>query len=568
MLTASISEWQRFDVTSHRPSLDAHIQSAKINSQKSLQTRKSLAEKTKLFKKALKSVMSDANTATTNSSSDNNDSSNNCKILEEIGKDTIKAYQLEIDVLTKRCKSAEGANVMFASHLSNVKSDPSDVMASALEYIQSLEHQLSQYHSNHNNEKNSKKKDHEQDQNKLKKELEEYKTKHRNDTQAIHKLNQELSEYEMEFTKLKNQDITIRQLEEQIETLKLQSEQEVSEGVKKLQENLANAEQQRLNEVLEREAALERKISTLLLELEAEKAGRQSSQAHLFQANEGTAELEAAWDAQRKILMDDNEHLRDQLYEASRERDILNLKLSAFGNTTTETSNISMSKNDVSLVVDKMNESLDNTSFVIERAAYEAELTELTSAASALREEIKQKEQTIQKINTTFEQKIADLESKCEQLGSTVSSLRAELDVAPSVETVEQMRRELRILKRLEYNAEEEDEEALSLDNHPDPERTSTTASNQVDDVESIMMTRLKKMEASLLRERRAKEESQKTCDQLKQELSIEQEARSKVEKLVHTLEIDLNRVCLSKDLYRFSCNISIQVTHPIIMFY
>ena len=316
--------------------------------------------------------------------------------------------------------------------------------------------------------------------------------------------------------------------------MKLKSVQEVSDEVKKAQDNLAETEHKRVTEVLEREAVLQRKIASVVLELESERAGRQSSQAHLFEANEGTAELEAAWDAQRKILMDDNDRLREQLYEASRERDDLRLRATMSKNDTVNHQSTTMDTS-----INSKKTSSDDV-FLFERAAYEAELNELTTTTSTLREDIASKEKSIMELEKSFKGQISGLESECSKLSLTVSSLRTELDAAPSVDMVNQMKHELRILKRLEYNVEDTDGDHFD---HEDPERTAEKGGTY--DVESILVTRLKKMEAMLLRERREKEDNQTKCEHLKNELVSEQEARSKVESLVSTLEVDLNRVGL-----------------------
>ena len=54
----------------------------------------------------------------------------------------------------------------------------------------------------------------------------------------------------------------------------------------------------------------------------------QSQRDHL-EANEGAGEREAAWEAQRRILVDDAERLRETLHQATRERDELRLKVAA-----------------------------------------------------------------------------------------------------------------------------------------------------------------------------------------------------------------------------------------------
>jgi len=98
---------------------------------------------------------------------------------------------------------------------------------------------------------------------------------------------------------------------------------------RKAQEDLAETEGRRAAEALEREAAMERRLQSVELELRAERAGREATQVHLLEADEGAGEREAAWEAQRQILVDDAERLREMLHDATRERDEFRLRVAA-----------------------------------------------------------------------------------------------------------------------------------------------------------------------------------------------------------------------------------------------
>jgi homeobox protein cut-like len=142
-------------------------------------------------------------------------------------------------------------------------------------------------------------------------------------------LRREVSEYEVEFRNLKNQDITIRKLEAKIQEMQLSSEEQLKEQVEKAKEEFIESEGRRASEALEREAAMERRVQTLELQLKAERAGREATQEHLLQADEGVSQREAAWEAQKTILVDETTRLREMLHVTSTERDELKLKVAA-----------------------------------------------------------------------------------------------------------------------------------------------------------------------------------------------------------------------------------------------
>ena len=256
-------------------------------------------------------------------------------------------------------------------------------------------------------------------------------------------LRKEVAEYEVEFRSLKNQDITIRKLEARIQELQQGEEEEFQSKLAKAQEELAETEGRRTAEALEREAAMERRVQSLELQLKAEMAGRAATQAHLLEANEGAGEREAVWEAQRRILVDDAERIRVSLHQATRERDELRLKVAATEGNAPASAPASGG--------------IPMADLLSERKAFEAEVSELSHTVNNLREEISHKDETMVDEKRSLETKIDKLEQEISTLKGNLTSLEAQLAAAPSQQLVENMKRELRILKRLEYNADDPD---------------------------------------------------------------------------------------------------------------
>ena len=125
----------------------------------------------------------------------------------------------------------------------------------------------------------------------------------------------------MEFRSLKNQDITIRKLENKLLELERTGEEETQSRLEQARQELVESEGRRAAEALEREATAERRVAKLEIELRAERAGREATQTTLLEADEGAHAREADWEAQRQIFIDDSDRLRELLHEASRERD-------------------------------------------------------------------------------------------------------------------------------------------------------------------------------------------------------------------------------------------------------
>lgn len=564
-LNAAVASWSKFDLDSRRPNLEKSASSARDHRDQSQSARKALGDLTKSFKKSVKGTEASAATLRLAHSSGGGGAGtdeaeallSSVDGLTKSCRSTVKAYQEEIDNLTRRCKASDSSFLDLFKAMVELP-DPASVLRAGLGDLDSkvgqVNHLLRGMEEMHN-EMGGMTTENE----KLRKEVEELKNEvvlaktqskaasaegegsglSKEEREELIQLRREVSEYEVEFRGLKNQDITIRKLEKKIEDMQKSNEEELEKQLKKAQEDLAETEGRRAAEALEREAALERKLQSLELELRAERAGKDAAQATLLEADEGASAREAAWEAQRQILVDDAERLRETLQEASAERDALRLRVAAL--VGTETGNTRGSG-----VVGTIGAAglaspptsgvpLGMSEMLAERKAFEAEVSELTLTATALREELKAKEEAATEERKNTQATVDSLEKERNSLSSAVADLNAQISSAPSREAVENMKRELRILKRLEYNA-------VDADADRDPEMTTVGQDDEDTDLESVLVAKLKRIESELVTERRERNERANECDALRQQLSGAEKARADADALVAALEADLER--------------------------
>ena len=499
-ITSIISSWSKFDFPSKLSVIDSTLQQSKDAQKQSAQARKQLGESTKQFKRCLKSAEQAATALGSNVSEETARSA--VKSVETLSKEckvTIKRYQEEIDNITRRCKSSESAYASLAQALKD-QSDPSAIMQEQQTQLNQLREQVqAQVKSAPTGAASAPTSSTSLDE--------------------LISLRREVAEYEVEFRNLKNQDITIRKLEAKIEEMKTAGEEAMEEQLEKHKEELEEREGRRVAEVLEREATLERKVQTLELQMKAERAGREATQAHLLEADEGTSQREAAWEAQRRILVDDSTRLREELQTISRDRDELRLKVAAMEGGTSDSRTPPAS-------------GVNMRDLMAERKAYEAEVAELSETASLLRDELKMKDDQLNKEFEMNRRKVGDLEQKLNSANETIQTLDAQLAEAPNQAVMDSMRRELRILKRLEYNADD-------VDADRDPE---IAGGSDEKDLEAVLVSKLRRAETDLVKERIAKTDLSQQMDSLKAELATAERAREEADKLVFSLEKDLER--------------------------
>ena len=346
LVPAAVEAWSSFaDLLDQ---MNQVATTAKQQREQSLQARKALADTTKQFKRSVKNAesavqsLSMKNTNTDNATNDPILTSLTVTSVEELSKEcrvTIKAYQEEIDNLTRRCKIAETSYATAVTALAE-RPDPAQALEAAWkEILQQKQHLQQVLHTvdSVNQELEQAELKNRQYQDELAALQESNNINNSNVSVALNneerdelvKLRTEVAEYEVEFRSLKNQDITIRKLEDKIYELQTAGAQYLEHSIQEAREELAITEGRRATEALEREAALRAKVETLELQLRSERAGREATQNVMLEADEGLSRREAAWEAQRQILVDDNQRVREELQTLSRERDELRMKVAA-----------------------------------------------------------------------------------------------------------------------------------------------------------------------------------------------------------------------------------------------
>ena len=123
-----ISLWESFDWDATLAGMETTLQQAREAQKQSLQARKNMSDTTKQFKRSVKT----AEQAATNLSSDDSPGNvqSTVKSIETLSNEcrvTVKAYQEQIDNLTRRCKTAEGAFATVAQSL-NEKNSPAEIL--------------------------------------------------------------------------------------------------------------------------------------------------------------------------------------------------------------------------------------------------------------------------------------------------------------------------------------------------------------------------------------------------------------------------------------------------------
>ncbi|KAL0284773.1 UNVERIFIED_CONTAM: protein CASP [Sesamum angustifolium] len=335
----------------------------------------------------------------------------------------LKGYQEEVDKLTKRAKFGENAFLNIYQKLYEAP-DPYPVLSSIAE-------------------KDAKQSELESENRKMKVELEEFRT---------------------ESTHLKNQQATIRRLEERTRQLEQQMEEKVKEIVDIKQRNLAEENQKTMEVLRERERMLQDQLRQAQESVSTMRKLHEFAQSQLFELRAQSDEERAAKQSEVNLLMDEVEQAQTRLLSLEREKGLLRSQLQS----ANEDSGHKKSDNS------DANTMLENSLSAKEKIISELNM-ELHNIETTLSNEREYHLNEMKKLKTLLNEKELELEE-----------LKKELQARPTEKLVDDLRKKLKILQAVGYNSiEAEDWEAA-------------TSGEEMSKMESLLLDKNRKMEHEL----------------------------------------------------------------------
>ncbi|KAL3671953.1 hypothetical protein V7S43_002620 [Phytophthora oleae] len=413
--------WKVFDLDSKRVQLDSQGSTMKSEKDASVRSRKKLAETTKHFRR----LATDADKAAG-------------------AGPLLKAYQEEIDHLTRRAKFSENAFFQLYKGL-YAAPDPAPALAMMAA--------------------NSGNDDFAEENKKLKKELKEYKA---------------------EFASLKNQDITIRNLEEQVAAAAREQDdavhQQVEQRTRELESQMENA---RL-EWAQQRRDYERQLEASRTELREAFAKLDAMQSDLFAHKQRSGLARNALDAEMEAISQEsllsqtlqleNAQLKkqlDELLSASSSSEIFDARSSALPSADTDVS-----------------ESL--------QSAREMQ-AEQDAVVAALRQEVFRLKESHATASAAAAEEAKRLKAALESAEQAQKDLEVQLAARPTIEKFHEVTRKLRVLQQLEYNIVDDDDErskTSSVDAEDNEAAVGLEAATV--EVEKILVSRVRRLEHSL----------------------------------------------------------------------
>ncbi|XP_065860703.1 protein CASP [Euphorbia lathyris] len=385
----------------------------------------------------------------------------------------LKGYQEEVDNLTKRAKFGENSFLNIYQKLYEAP-DPYPALAS----IADQDLKLSELESENR---------------KMKVELEEFRT---------------------EATHLKNQQATIRRLEERNRQLEQQMEEKVKEIVEMKQRSLAEENQKTLEVLKEREQSLQDQLRQAKESVANMQRLHEFAQSQLFEVRAQSEEETAAKQSELNLLMDEVERAQTRLLSLEREKGLLRSQLQSANEEIGNRNSDSVDSNNA----------LENSLSTKEKLISELNM-ELHNIEATLANEREQHVNEMKKLNLLLNEKEVALEE-----------MKKDLQVRPTAKLVDDLRKKVKILQAVGYNSiEAEDWEAA-------------TSGQEMSKMESLLLDKNRKMEHEVTQLKVKLSEKVSLLEAAESKIVVLTAKVNEQQKLIQKLEDDISKDYSSKD--------------------
>lgn len=325
----------------------------------------------------------------------------------------LKSFQAEIDALSKRSKASETAFLSIYKKLVDVP-DPLPILEQAVIQQQKVS------------------------------KLQDYEIENK-------QLRETLEEYNSEFAEVKNQEVTINRLKEKLREYEDKMEERVQARAKEKEKDMQKMFSDKERTLQETQVSVAKKLGEAEHKAATLQAALDSTQSELFDVKAKFDEVAAARSSEIEILEADVERANQRALSAERQVESLREELIAAQNALQNSGNEQRPN---------MSETID----AISRSSLEHELAAKERQISQLVSDVQQSQVTQNRLKESTANEIARLEDQLASKTKALQQLEEKLDEQGNYEEI---KRELNILKSVEFSTSEESRDAEKMDSTP-----------------------------------------------------------------------------------------------------
>ena len=276
----------------------------------------------------------------------------------------------------------------------------------------------------------------------------------------IERLRSELAQYDQEFQQLKNQDITIRRLEDQLAEFRERIEDKVQEEVARRTGEVEEASANKVAECRELQRAAEKRLAAAVEAMRQAQGSADRAQTQLFEVSSQAEERTSALLAENAILAEANERVSARCVELESEAELSRQQAAQALAQAQAGGGPAGVGGAAALAASKSSGAL----------AREEEASTLHALVSELRAELRRKEEAFRTDRAKLDAAAREASTALAREREAGAKLRVELGERPRKEELSAARRQLKVLQRVAFNVEEDEGDDGDTD---DPEKTS-----------------------------------------------------------------------------------------------
>ncbi|RDD38035.1 Protein CASP [Trichoplax sp. H2] len=446
MASTLIDYWKQFDFNHFQKELESTAHELASNQDTSDASRKKLVEQTKQFKKGA---------------------------TDDIRKQTaplLKNFQNEIDALRTRCKAAETAFLKVFQKLADAN-DPAPALSQLLKLQQKLQ------------------------------DLQDYEIENA-------KLRETINDYKNEFLEVKNQEVTIKSLNEKIKEYEERMENTIQAKTKETQKLMRKEFAEKESQLQEKQVSMATKLGDAEQQAATMRKAMENAQTELFELKLKFDEEKVAKAAEMEMLVTDLERAANQSQQHERELNDLKGKLLMA---------------ESQLANQPMSPSTKQTFEIARNTNLELELTSKEHEINQLVEEIHKLQSAITKTKESHVQKLNLVETELEEKADIIHELRMELAAKQDYDDI---KNELNVMKMIEFPSNYND--------------TDSADSQKPKTIEILLIEKNKALQSENTSLKLLTTNQKSQLNELNERYSAAQQRLQEKEDLINQLEKDL----------------------------
>jgi len=345
----------------------------------------------------------------------------------------------------------------------------------------------------------------------------------------IERLRSELNQYEEEFRQLKNQDITIRRLEDALSEFKEQNEDKILEEVERRMLDVEARADGRVAEVLEHQRTVEKRYAAAVESMKQAQISADRAQTQLYEVSSQAERKITALQSENSMLAEGMQRLSLRLAESEREA----------GNAQQALQDLQQQIETGELAIPKSSKA---SGAGLNSQSAEEELKTLQVVVSSLREDLVAAGDAGRAEKQRLEASCRELTQQLAREKEQAAKWRQELAERPSKEEFSATRKQLRMVTKIAFNVQDEDMDEAEVE-EVDPETTHGqvgVAGRDFAKLEALLAGRMKSLESDLTVARRDLADARRQEASAKEQIAGLKKSVDSSTALIARLEADL----------------------------